>query len=187
MFEWKLEGGGNFAEDFLALWSQEPGKAVEHFEKERGRKPTLQDLEPLTLIFAAQYHGGAKEKIPEATRRLEMLAKEIGRQMESVDLVMSPVLATAPPLIGEMAPTVPFEVLMARMLGYVAYTPLFNVSGMPAMSVPLSWNAQGLPIGTQFAAQVGDERSLLQLAYELEAARPWKDKWAPCSAVKDAG
>jgi amidase len=84
-------------------------------------------------------------------------------------------------LIGEYSPTIPFEDLMARMVAYVAYTPVFNVTGMPAMSVPLSWNEQGLPIGSQFAAKAGDERTLLELAYELEAARPWANKWAPCS------
>jgi amidase len=69
------------------------------------------------------------------------------------------------------------------MTRYVAYTPVFNVAGMPAMSVPLAWNAQNLPIGSQFAAKAGDERTLLELAYELEKARPWADKWAPWSAV----
>jgi amidase len=55
---------------------------------------------------------------------------------------------------------------------------------MPAMSVPLTWNDAKLPIGSQFAAKVGDERTLLELAYELEQARPWAGNWAPCSAEK---
>ncbi|MEX2111899.1 MAG: amidase [Pirellulales bacterium] len=174
--------GSQMAEDFLTLWASSAGDAVERLENERGRKATLQDFEPLTLAFAAQHHGGGKEKIPVAAERLKALAKNVADQMEPYDLLLGPVLSTAPPRIGEYAPTVPFEELMTRMIAYVAYTPVFNVTGMPAMSVPLTWNEQGLPIGSQFAAKSGDERTLLELAYELEAARPWADKWAPCSA-----
>jgi amidase len=177
---------GNFAADFLTVWSSAPGQAFERFVKERGRKPTLQDFEPLTLLFAAQYHDGAKERIPAAIERLKRLSAQISEQMRPYDVVLSPVLSSAPPLIGEMAPTVPFKVLVERMVGYVAYTPVYNVTGMPAMSVPLYWNAQGLPIGSQFAAQVGEEKTLLSLAYELEQARPWADKWPGCSAVKES-
>jgi amidase len=173
--------GPQMAEDFLTLWASYPGKAVEQLENERGRKATLQDFEPLTLAFAAQYFNGGKEKIPAASERLQALAANIAEQMKAYDVLLSPVLSTVPPMIGEHAPTVPFDELLARVMGYVAYTPVFNVAGMPAMSVPLAWNEQGLPIGSQFAAKAGDERTLLELAYELEAARPWANKWAPCS------
>ncbi len=176
--------GSAMAEDFLALWASSPGEAVEQLERQQGRPATLQDFEPLTLAFAAQYRNGGKEKIPAASERLQAVAKSVSEQMEPYDVLLCPVLSTAPPLIGEYSPTVPFEDLMRRMVDYVAYTPVFNVTGMPAMSVPLTWNEQGLPIGSQFAAKAGDERTLLELAYELEAARPWADKWAPNSAPK---
>jgi amidase len=65
----------------------------------------------------------------------------------------------------------------------VAYTPVHNVAGTPAASVPLAWNDAGLPIGTQLAARHGDERTLLELAYQLEAARPWAERWPAVSAV----
>lgn len=65
----------------------------------------------------------------------------------------------------------------------MSYTPLHNTVGTPAMSVPLSWNDEGLPIGSQFAAPVGGERALFELAYELEQARPWADKYAPVFAA----
>lgn len=65
-----------------------------------------------------------------------------------------------------------------RLVGYVAYTPLHNVAGTPAMSVPLSRSPAGLPIGSQFAARVGDEARLFALAAELEAARPWAGELA---------
>jgi amidase len=55
----------------------------------------------------------------------------------------------------------------------VGYTPIHNVAGAPSMSVPLNWTETGLPIGTMFSARRGNERTLFELAYQLEAARPW--------------
>jgi amidase len=64
----------------------------------------------------------------------------------------------------------------AKMFEYIPFTPLFNATGQPAMSVPLHWNAAGLPIGLQFAARLGDDATLFRLAGQLERARPWFDR-----------
>jgi amidase len=98
------------------------------------------------------------------------------------DVLLSPVLSHPPKKIGEHATDLPYDVLFERVAANAAYTPVFNVAGAPAMSVPLSWTAAGLPIGAQFAGPVGAEALLLGLAYELEAARPWADKWPPTRA-----
>jgi amidase len=74
---------------------------------------------------------------------------------------------------------VDFKTLMERVLDDVGYTPLHNAVGSTAMSVPLQWTADGLPIGSQFAAWKGGEATLLQLAYELERAHPWAGKRPP--------
>mgnify|MGYP003445979858 FL=1 len=67
----------------------------------------------------------------------------------------------------------------ARMFDYIPFTPLFNVTGQPAMSVPLHWSDAGLPIGMQFVARLGDDATLFRLAGQLERARPWFDRRAP--------
>ncbi len=87
-------------------------------------------------------------------------------------MLLTPVLAKPPPLLGEIAPSLGMEGF-ARVAEYASYTPLQNVAGAPAMSVPLGWSAAGLPIGAHFSAAKGQEKRLLELAYELEQAQPW--------------
>lgn len=178
--------GQRMVDEFLTLWSSTAGEVADKLEDEFGRPVNPQDLEPLTLTFAEQYRNGGNRKMLPAVQFLLRLAKSVNKQVEAYDALLCPVLRTVPPMIGEQGPTVPYDALIERMISYVAYTPLHNITGMPAMSVPLFWNGDGLPIGSQFAARVGGERTLLELAYELEAARPWKDKWAPKS-VSAAG
>ena len=69
--------------------------------------------------------------------------------------------------------------LMRKLMSCIGYTQLFNASGHPAMSVPLHWAPEGLPIGVQFAARFGDEATLFRLATQLEAARPWFSRTPP--------
>ena len=66
-----------------------------------------------------------------------------------------------------------------QAFGFIPYTPLFNVTGQPAMSVPLYWNAAGLPIGTQVVGRFGDEATLFRVAGQLERARPWAGRVPP--------
>ena len=95
---------------------------------------------------------------------------------------MTPVLGAPPPEIGWLAPTLDFDTLLERVLAYVAYTPIENAAGAPAIALPLGMSAKGLPIGIQFTAPPGGERRLLELAYAIERARPWHglrpDVWA---------
>ena len=93
--------------------------------------------------------------------------------MASYDAWLTPVLASPPVRLGELAPTVDFKTLAERVTHYALYTAIHNVAGTPAMSVPLGISQDGLPIGSQFAAAKGREDLLYALAYELEAAQPW--------------
>jgi amidase len=100
-------------------------------------------------------------------------AREYRRAFADRDVILSPVLSHTTPLLGHLAPTLDFEELFERLRTYVGFTPLNNASGGPAMSLPLGSSTEGLPIGVHFSADIGDERTLLELAYELEQARPF--------------
>jgi len=84
--------------------------------------------------------------------------------------------------IGWRSPTLDFNTLLARLLDELGYTPLHNAVGTSAMSMPLYWTSDGLPVGSQFSAWRGGEATLLGLAYELEEARHWAKKRPPVFA-----
>jgi amidase len=89
------------------------------------------------------------------------------------EVVLSPVLAHLPPPLGELSPTVPFDDLIERLRSYVAFTPLNNIAGTPAISVPAGMSERGLPVGVQLSGAYGDERTLLETAFLLEAEQPF--------------
>ncbi len=107
-------------------------------------------------------------RVPGALRRLRRLARAHERIFDSYDLLLSPVLAHAPPPIGQLGPDVDPRTHLVRLLRWTAFTPLQNVSGSPALSLPLGLSRAGLPLGVQLAAPFGHERRLLEVAHELE-------------------
>lgn len=176
--------GEAFINHFLTIWASGPSNLKAMVEQKTGAPAEETGLlEPWTLGLADYFNAKPDGSLAEALSYMARVTGEISEWMSQYDVWLTPVLKSAPPKIGEQAPTVPFETLYERTINYVSYTPLHNATGLPAMSVPLSWNAAGLPIGSQFAASLGQEATLLALAYELEEARPWKDKWAPTSAI----
>jgi amidase len=112
-------------------------------------------------------------RIPLALLRLSRTRRHTARLARTYDVVMTPTLADETPQIGYLDPMADYEQIIDRLADWVAFTPLQNVTGEPAISLPLALSANGLPIGTMFSAPTGHEARLLELAYELEDARPW--------------
>jgi amidase len=106
------------------------------------------------------------------------------------DAVLTPTVPVEPLPLGELSPVLPLAIVKERSLRVLGYTPIHNIAGSPAMSVPLHWSATGLPIGAQLASAPGQDARLLGLAHELERARPWHARWPlysiPASAEYDA-
>jgi amidase len=112
-------------------------------------------------------------RVPLALLRLSRTRRHTERLARTYDVVLTPTLADEPPQIGYLDPTADYEQIIDRLQDWVAFTPLQNVTGEPAISLPLAVSAAGLPIGLMFSAALGQEARLLELAYELEDARPW--------------
>jgi amidase len=89
------------------------------------------------------------------------------------ELILSPVLAHTTPELGFIGPRVPYEQLIERLRHYVTYTPINNIAGTPAISLPMGRTAGGLPVGVMLSAAHGDERTLLEVAFALEAEHPF--------------
>lgn len=172
--------GESFMEAFLTIWASGPSMLVK-LARENGLDPAAV-LEPWTIGLAAKFDGKPASALEDSLALFVDATAKTNAFMEDYDVWLTPVLASAPPKIGEQGPEVAFDTLYERVVNYVSYTPLHNATGIPAMSVPLSWNEAGLPIGSQFAAPLGGEKVLFELAYELEQARPWADKYAPIFA-----
>ncbi len=178
-------------EHFMALWSAIAVQVVKNTRLvglRQWRWVSPDDvLEPWTIGLAEYFEKRENENPGQLERAVTYLA-EVQQQyreyFEQVDVVLTPVLRKPPLKIGELSADLPFEEMYQGTLDYAVYTGPYNYAGNCAISLPLGQSASGLPIGSQFAAKSGNERTLLELAYELEQAKPWADNWAAYSAVK---
>jgi amidase len=111
------------------------------------------------------------------------VAREIAGFFLKYDLCLTPTLGEPPVPLGTFAspPDDPLRGLR-RAEAFVPFTPICNATGQPAMSVPLYWNADGLPVGVHFIGRFGDEATLFRLAAQLESARPWAGRRPAVSA-----
>jgi amidase len=162
-----------FVDDFADYWAMlafllgATGKLTLDRDFDRSK------LNGLTRGLASRYQRAAP-RTPAILYRLSQMHRPYAAMFRRHEVVLSPVLAHVTPKLGHLHPTVPFDELFARLFSWVAFTPLNNVAGTPAISLPLGASTEGLPIGMQFSAAYGDERTLLELAFALEAERPWR-------------
>lgn len=129
-------------------------------------------LEPLTNHMS-RYFTSQPRAVLQSILRLRRFPAKYARALAGYDVLVSPSVAAAPPKLGFLATDLAFDTMFDRLKTYVPFTPLLNAAGAPAISLPLGRSEEGLPLGVQFAAAHGDERTLLELAFELEAAHPW--------------
>lgn len=161
-----------FMDDFLLYWSFLAFALVRGGRRTFGASFDRTRLDNLTLGLE-QFAGRNLHRLPVATARLARTRRVTARLGQDYDVVLMPTLADAPPRIGHLDPTADYEQVISRLIDWVAFTPLQNATGDPAISLPLGTSSDGLPIGMMFASTVGQEARLLHLAYELEQAAPW--------------
>lgn len=161
-----------FRDDFLLYWSLLALVLVRSGRRQHGRSWDRTRLDHLTLGLA-RHASRNLHRVPGAVRRLKRSAAYTAEFHTRFDMTLTPVLATETPLVGHLDPTQDYDTIIGRLLEWVAYTPLQNATGDPAISLPLATTAAGLPQGMMFGAAAGHEAALLELAYELEEARPF--------------
>ncbi len=139
-------------------------------------------FEPFTFTLANRSARRSPADLLTAQVSLQEASREAGRFLEHYDVFLTPVLGSPPVPLGAIDQALPWDEFTEMITRYVAFTPLANFSGLPAMSVPLFWTDDGLPVGSHFLGRFGDEETLFSLAGQLERARPWADRKPPVYA-----
>lgn len=161
-----------FKDDFLTYWSFLAFAVVRGGRRMFGPSFDRSRLDNMTLGLDRRAARNL-HRIPLAIRRLSASRRITQRLSETYDAVLTPTLADVTPRIGHLDPTADYDQVMDRLLDWVLFTPLQNATGDPAISLPLGESASGLPVGMMISGVVGQEARLLELAYELEEARPF--------------
>ena len=193
--------GRAFARSFLVMVAGHTWASIRVAEERVGRKASRDDFEVKTWLAHRMGEAFSAGEYVQAIGRLQQAGREVLAFCEDYDVLLSPTTAMPSPKLGflestgfqgvleKIALTLPVGKLMksgaaveqaaADSFSFVPWTPVFNATGQPSMSVPLCWSAGGLPIGMMFTASQGDEAPLFRLAAQLEEARPWKDRIPP--------
>ena len=175
--------GGLISEAFITIYACSVAVAIAYWSRVLGKTPTADDFEPLTWAMSELGGGRTPADYLLAVGYLHSVGRQVARHFAGFDLLLTPVLAEPPLPLGTFdAPEdQPLYPLM-RAGAWVPFTPLANITGQPAMSVPLHWSEDGMPIGSHFVGRSGDEATLFRLAAQLEQAQPWAGHRPPVSA-----
>lgn len=193
------------ARAFVVVLAAETRATIEQAAQAAGRPPHRRDFEPSTWALGLLGRATPASEYAAASNLLQAAGRAVARFFTGHHALLTPTLARPPAQIGALQPRAAERRLMALLnplgagwayraggmvdrlaretFAYMPYTPLFNVTGQPAMSVPLHWNAEGLPVGVQLAGRFGDEALLLRLAGQLERARPWAGRTPPVAGI----
>jgi amidase len=173
-------------------------------EAEKGRKHRRDEFEVTSRVVALLGHTISGLKLEQSRRRMQDMGRKMAKFLQRYDVLLTPTLGLPPPRIGDLQPKgleaklqeivadggltpvlrLPglVEQIASKTYGFIPWTALANVTGLPSMSVPLMWNAARLPVGAMFTGRFGDEATLFRLAGQLEKARPWADIRPPLYA-----
>lgn len=187
------------AREFLTTWFVHCAVSVAEAREASGAGEDA--FEPDTRVMAALGRATSATDYVRAVEGRHEHVRRLAAFHAEHDLLLTPTTATVPPRIGALDPPAPIQLLqkavlaaragsalrftpivdqiVSENLGWVPYTQLANLTGRPAMSVPLHWTPDGLPMGVQLVGRLGSEQTMLRLAAQLERAQPWWDRTPP--------
>ena len=165
---------------FMTLWAAAQAWTADGLAMATGKTPSPDQFEPLTWALIEMGREYTASQYLSAVSGLQGVSRDVARQFSAYDLWLTPTLSEPPVPLGTFAspPDNPLYGII-RAGEFVPFTAICNITGQPAMSVPLYWNDEGLPVGVHFMAKFGDEATLFRLAAQLEEARPWADRHPP--------
>ncbi|MCX6064169.1 MAG: amidase family protein, partial [Chloroflexi bacterium] len=190
--------GETFSLAFVTILAAEMRADIEEAAQSAGKKVSVKDFDASSFGLGLLGKAMSAKDYASAARYLQVSARKIANFFEGYDMLLTPTLSQPPVKIGALQPSASekslinviggldagwllkamgiIKPLAAATFEFIPWTPVFNVTGQPAMSVPLYWTSDGLPVGMHFVGKFGDEASLLRLAGQLEQARPWIDR-----------
>jgi amidase len=190
--------GEAFSLAFVTILAAELRADIEEAARAAGKKVSVNDFDPSTFGLGMLGKALSAGEYAAAARYLQTAARGVAQFFAGYDLLLTPTLSQPPVKIGSLQPAASEKTLInligsfdgggllkamgiikplaAQTFEFIPWTPVFNVTGQPAMSVPLYWNAENLPIGMHFVGKFGDEATLFRLAGQLEEASPWIGK-----------
>ena len=174
----------DYVEWFNVLWFSSCTATIDTIGAIGGFAPEAAYYEPLTWALYEKGRQYSAAQYLTALESLQRASRELCRFFEGYDVLLTPVLAQPPVDLGTFeAPQDNPMAAWDRVVAFAPFTALFNATGQPAMSVPLYWSPEGLPVGSHFVGRFGDEATLFRLAAQLEAAHPWAERRPAISAV----
>jgi amidase len=173
----------SMAKAFNVIWAAGCAATITQIASATGKEPAADQYEPITW---ALYEMAMKNRSADyllAIQNMQKISRQIAGFFTGYDIYLTPTLGEAPVPLGTFDSPADDPLKGWRRSGlFVPFTPVCNATGQPAMSVPLYWSDEGLPIGNHFMGRYGDEATLFRLAAQLEEARPWKDCHPPIRA-----
>ena len=159
------------------------GRELDRWAARLGRRLAGDDVEPWNATL-----GEAGRAIPApmyvgAIEQAQRWARGLAAWWDDHDLLLTPSVSAPTPLLGYVGPAAALTDLFSRMGTLVGFSMPFNITGQPAVSLPLAHDAAGLPVGVQLVAAYGREDVLVRVASQLEAAHPWRDRHPPVAAA----
>jgi amidase len=177
---WQIEG---LSQLFGGVFSVHISLSIAYSATFAGREPTADDMEPMSwAIYSMVRKLGAVESLA-ATVQLQSHTRRLVSFLEPYDALLTPALAERPLPLGTLDTAAPEPMATFSRSGlFTPFTPIFNASGQPGISIPLFEGEDGLPLGVQLVGRPAGEGPLLALAAQLEEARPWAQRRAPVGA-----
>ncbi len=201
--------GSAFLRAFLTMVCAETMAWIKESEVNLNRKANSSYFETSTWLVALLAKQCHADEYARAISLLKLTGRQVGKFFHKYDVLLTPTLAAPPLVTGTLSPKgmqltaakvmarlnaglivktfAGIDTLAGQVFGFIPFTPLFNATGQPAMSVPLHWNDAGLPIGMQFVSRFGDEATLFRLAGQIEKAKPWIGRVPPVCAMNKSG